>query len=187
MMNSKQLTFALEHHLCTSTYFKAVLPCDLLPTCLPSCLPALYIVNTDPSTKQGQHWVLVFISKQQTGYFFDSYRLPPEFWDHRLYTFFNHNKLSINYNHIQLQSINSTLCGEWCLFISHFLCKNYKTVIYKTESERKVSQNELVQKEQFMLRWTEKHFSLTITKFKHTLTSSKSQFCIKLLDALRYK
>ena len=37
----------------------------------------LFIVNTDPSTKPGEHWVAISKNSDGTGEYFDSYGLPP--------------------------------------------------------------------------------------------------------------
>ena len=36
-----------------------------------------YVCNTDPHTKKGQHWIAIYIDEDDSGYFFDSYGLPP--------------------------------------------------------------------------------------------------------------
>ena len=47
---------------------------DQLPTV--EC-PGSYVVNTDPSTTPGEHWVVMFFNNQRSAEFFDSYRLHP--------------------------------------------------------------------------------------------------------------
>ena len=68
------------HILCTLknvTSFLGVYPSDILPP--PSVTPAAtLIVNSDPQTSKGTHWLAIHCQpRSYSGYFFDSYGLPP--------------------------------------------------------------------------------------------------------------
>ena len=39
--------------------------------------PCSLIVNTDPCTAPGEHWVAIFLNNDLTGEYFDSFGLPP--------------------------------------------------------------------------------------------------------------
>ena len=54
--------------------FKGVYPKDQLPTVE---YPGSYVVNTDPSTAPGEHWVAMFFNNPRSAEFFDSYCLHP--------------------------------------------------------------------------------------------------------------
>ena len=78
-MNTAQVAYALEHDPKTSKKFCGVFPIDKLPQTIDR-YPCGLIVNTDPSTKPGMHWVAVFLTSPQNGEWFDSYGKPPEFY-----------------------------------------------------------------------------------------------------------
>ena len=75
MMQSSQLTEALTKNLITAPVFAGVVPSDHIPTAFPAPheQERLYIVNTHPSHKPGEHWVALFFSPGGVLYYFDSY------------------------------------------------------------------------------------------------------------------
>ena len=78
--------------------------------------PACYVANTDPSSEPGTHWVAFFLESPTKCEFFDSYGLHP-----RAYGF---SQQITSYNHTQLQTIHSTVCGHYCILFlySRSLC-----------------------------------------------------------------
>ena len=42
--------------------------------------PSAYVINSDPSSEPGEHWVAVYFDKRGRGECFDSYRLSPIGW-----------------------------------------------------------------------------------------------------------
>ena len=84
-------------------------PRDLLPSL--SKKKFGLIINTDPSTKPGQHWVAVFKDANEVQYF-DSYGLPPLHCD--IIDFLDSHG-QWNYNRITLQSFTSKVCGHYCV------------------------------------------------------------------------
>jgi hypothetical protein len=57
--------------------FLGVFPSDLLPK-YSIALYGTLIVNTDPQTESGSHWLAIhFQSLSSTEFYFDSYGLPP--------------------------------------------------------------------------------------------------------------
>jgi len=56
--------------------FCGVFPSDKLPQ-QPLAKPSALVVNTDPSSKPGQHWVAFYFDVDNTGDFFDSFGQPP--------------------------------------------------------------------------------------------------------------
>lgn len=82
------------------------------------------IVNTHPSTKNGEHWQTIYFSidgNNRICYFFDSYGLPPP---EHLTKFINQNSEKTCYE--QLQSFLSIRCGEYCCVFPHFMARNKK-------------------------------------------------------------
>ena len=72
-MNTLQIERLLKKDLKSKTIFKKVCALDQLekPT-----FPSAYVINSDPSSKPGEHWVAVYFDKRSRGEYFDSYGLP---------------------------------------------------------------------------------------------------------------
>ena len=72
------------------------------------------IVNLEPSSKGGSHWVCWWI-KGDEKYFFDSFGAPP---DKRILKYMKKiDKNKILFSTYQIQNFNDTVCGQWCLFV----------------------------------------------------------------------
>lgn len=73
-----------------------------------------YVLNLDEASEPGSHWVVVDFHKN-TGkiFYFDSFGLPPLFDDllEKLQT----DSSSLTFSQTQLQRINTTVCGQYCL------------------------------------------------------------------------
>ncbi len=92
--------------------FLGVYPFDHLPCVyeISSGTPCCYIANSDPCNELGSHWVAFFHPTPNIIEFFDSFGKTPAY-----YGFSIPNNMSLIHNHNQLQSDNSTLCGQWCI------------------------------------------------------------------------
>lgn len=83
------------------------------------CLPlkiapnTAIVVNTDPHTKQGTHWVAFYLDSNGHLEFFDSFGQPPSVADHMIFT--RRNGWRFNFNSKQLQGQHSLMCGHFCL------------------------------------------------------------------------
>lgn len=75
-------------------------------------LPFYLISNLDPDFKPGSHWVAIYIDVNGIGEYFDSYGRKPEGY-HKM--FLDRNTKRWFYNHQQLQSYLSSVCGKYCL------------------------------------------------------------------------
>ena len=76
--------------------------------------PGSYVVNTDPSTAPGEHWVAMFFSNQRSAEFFDSYGLHPIVYG--LTNFLDSHSSSWTYNSKTLQSLISEVCGHYTMY-----------------------------------------------------------------------
>ncbi len=88
--------------------FVGVFPRDMEPidfTRYPSC----YVLNTDPSSEPGQHWVAIFITSPNNFEFFDSFAMHPSVYH-------------LSYPNVhcvmdfQAQSFASSVCGHYCVY-----------------------------------------------------------------------
>ena len=119
--------------------FKGVFPSDLLPLELKT--PLTIIVNTDPSSEPGEHWVSISISSDGHGYYFDSFGLPPLRKD-----IFNYMvvkcKKGWTYNRLQLQHINSITCGHYCVLYVIFRCQDLSNELFLSTFSRNTLNND---------------------------------------------
>lgn len=106
----------------TSRIFLGVFARDELPDQPP--YPSCFILNTDPRSKPGQHWLAVFYSKNGFCSFFDSYGKPPSFY--RLESYISRTSLGWNSNERRLQG-NSSFCGFYSILF----------LLYKTRNKTK--------------------------------------------------
>ncbi len=56
----------------TRLAFRGVYACDQLPSKSPGPTSSLYVCNTDPSTRGGEHWLAIYIDVKRRGEVFDS-------------------------------------------------------------------------------------------------------------------
>ena len=80
------------------------------------------IVNIDPSTKPGSHWVAFFFDSQLNSLeFFDSYGYPPSYFNFNIrLPDSSHHKPHLAYSSIPLQSLSTTVCGQYCILFCYF-------------------------------------------------------------------
>ena len=109
-MDSRQISNIL--HLCpvTKNDFRGVFPLDYITQ---SHGPGLYVCNTDPSNLPGQHWIVISVSNDREGEYFDSFGLAPQ--KEEFLHFLNKNTDRWNYNKKPLQHPFSTVCGHYCI------------------------------------------------------------------------
>jgi hypothetical protein len=121
-MNGYTLESVVKQDSHAAPHFIGVFASDTLPRVIGST-PALLIVNTDPISKPGTHWQAIAINKDGCGEFFCSFGLPPyiphirKFMD-RMCTSWRHNTLD-------LQAIDSTVCGQYCVLFLLFKAHGY--------------------------------------------------------------
>ena len=102
-MRTEEIRSALRRHHVTTTYFADVYPFDLLP---PLRHGKAYIVNSQSSEKEGEHWMTIYRRHDGVVQFLDSYGLPPP-------KFLCQYK-TVEYNGVRYQGIQPT-CGLYCL------------------------------------------------------------------------
>ena len=110
-------TFQLEQ-LCTShpklkRHFKGVFASNELPKFV-SSYPAAFILNTQPRSKSGEHWVAIFLNAKYNGEYFDSYGFPP--MNQNVIRFLKRNTAKWTYSKKVLQNPISLMCGGFCIY-----------------------------------------------------------------------
>ena len=124
-METQEIYAALKTKPSTKDCFNSVYPIDKLPPKknlrYSTEGEGFIVVNTDPSYKKGSHWVAICISPSEysADEFFDSYgeEPPPQIKDY----------LEGNYlvQTNQLQSYDTTVCGQWCIFYIWKRCNGF--------------------------------------------------------------
>jgi len=94
-----------------SRSFQGVFACNELRP--PMKLPASYIVNTDPRSKPGIHWIAIYIDQNYIGEYFDSFGNKP---DGDILKFLQRVCKKIFYNNKCLQNKKSISCGVYCIY-----------------------------------------------------------------------
>ena len=112
-MNTAQIAGALTHNAVTSTKFCGVFPSDKIPRTIHR-YPCGFVVNTDPSTKPGTHWVAFYFPSEEKAEFFDSYGHTPKYYKLSLGNLAT--KYIWTFNHRTLQSAWTAVCGHYCIF-----------------------------------------------------------------------
>jgi len=74
-----------------------------------------FILNSDPSSSPGTHWLACVKPPGSILEFFDSYGNPPSFY-HLSFP----SNLSILHNQDPLQSVYSSVCGQYCIYFLYF-------------------------------------------------------------------
>lgn len=77
-----------------------------------------YVVNLDRDTGAGTHWIVIHLCRSQRNEYFDSYGWKPS--DDKFVRFMQDSYI---YSTVQLQSQNTTACGQWCILFVWYRCK----------------------------------------------------------------
>ena len=111
-MYTSQLLEALHKNPLTSPIFAGVLGSEQIPTKIPpkSEKKRVFIVNTQPTTHEGEHWVVLYFTPHDTVYYFDSFGLPPPSNIYKKIRRFKHLRLWSR----TLQGLSDT-CGWYCM------------------------------------------------------------------------
>ena len=138
-MNAKQLYIALASNSNTNTVFDGIYSIDTLKDIKNK--PELIICNTDPSDKPGEHWVLFFFDESNSVDFYDSLGKDITYYGPEFIDFVN--KFAENYNQCmeKTQPINTSLCGQYCLYYA--LCKSQHYSMQKIVNSMTSSKNVL--------------------------------------------
>ena len=110
-MNGLEMTIVLQRDVVARRFFQNVFTSDLLPKKFEA---GIYVVNTHPITKPGEHWVIYYKSKEHLE-FFDSLGHQPSYYH-------SHWPHAAVYNHQEIQG-NSPTCGLYCLYFAIKRCR----------------------------------------------------------------
>ena len=98
----------------------------------------IYVCNDQVAEKAGNHWFLIYVEDNIVN-FVDSFAKEPSFYG--ISTELETKVIKVL--PFQLQSFFSDVCGEYTLFFSYHLCRNYKLEqIYRLFSKTNVFKND---------------------------------------------
>ena len=123
---------AIEHYLKSNLNFLGCFPLDRLPL-FPKTFPKTMIVNTQKSSKSGEHWLALLLTKNKC-YYFDSFG-----WgllEGEIGKFLKDYYKTVIYSTMCIQHIESDKCGEYCIsFIQNVKCQlSYNIFLLKFDS-----------------------------------------------------
>ena len=81
--------------------------------------PLHTFLNLDPSYKPGSHWVAVYIDRKGRPEYFDSFGHPPP---REIKDFLHTCAESWKHNHVPIQELYSTTCGQFVVFYIYQRC-----------------------------------------------------------------
>lgn len=111
-MYADQIHKYIKKDVIAREHFTGVFASDKLPKI--THYPISCVINTDPSSLPGQHWIAFYIDNKKMCSFFDSYGKKPSFYGIDQYLkYFSNN---IEFNNSQLQGLDSSSCGYYCIY-----------------------------------------------------------------------
>ena len=125
-MNTRSLSEICRGDAEISRVFEGVFPSDCLPSRLPC--PSAFIVNTDPKSKPGKHWIAFYVDQDYLGDHLDSFGRHPI---PTVEKYLDDKCIEWQYSVKQLQSPLTTTCGQYCIYFLHQRCrgKSMETIL----------------------------------------------------------
>ena len=106
----------IEYLLQNVDHFLGCFPLDSLPS-FPTSFPKSMIINTQPSSHPGEHWVSLVLTETEC-YYFDSFALPTVPLNIDMYLQPHYKE--IKYLDYRIQGSTSIYCGAYCVsFVLH--------------------------------------------------------------------
>lgn len=157
-MNSLQLHDCLKHH----GHFLGVFASNTLPIKVYQ-YPFSLVVNTDPNTEPGEHWLAIFARNRNEVIVFDSFGM--QLCNSYIVKFLNRNRLDFDVTAKRYQSYFENTCGNHVVYFIDNQSKNYGiTAIDKTYTGNPKANDILV-------KWYVK------LKYKITIQTHKTEPC----------
>lgn len=126
-MNTAQIDRLLTHHHRTRRYYLETYAADRIPDVERAKSLALcaFIVNTDVSSRPGEHWVALYIRTKNVAEYFDSLAMEPPPSPH--ISEFLEQFTTIIRNPTSLQSPLTSVCGQFCIY---FIIKRCSGILF---------------------------------------------------------
>ena len=166
-METRQILNILKNTVDTNK-FLGVFASDMLPT-TETLKNAIIenngeiglVLNTDPSTKPGSHWVAIYVNSDGTeADYFDSYGLPPTRVPN-ISKFLMKNFKKWQYNKKRIQNYFSSVCGHYCIY---FIVQRSKN-IPMSKIANKFSAENCEQNDEMITEWINENFDMDTETF----------------------
>jgi len=159
-MNTREIAGVLKNPPYTKSRFQGVYPSDRLPTKI-QCYPAAFVANVDPQGQPGSHWCAFYFDKGGNGEFFDSYGRKPQDLCMNFKHFLENICKEWMYNTRELQSLDSNVCGHYCIYYLINRCRNIhmKTIVNRFTTKTLIN-------DRFVYHFIVKHFGYLIRLVK---------------------
>ena len=108
-LDSRQLTWLMG----SDDSFLGVFAADQLPFLDSIVRPSGLIVNSDPISKPGTHWLAMYYGADGHDEFFDSYGQSPSSYQK---AWIDHLNPGFQYSRKRLQSDDTSVCGHYCVY-----------------------------------------------------------------------
>jgi hypothetical protein len=125
-MYEDQLEKILNHDIVSRKYFLGAHARDELPERVR--YPACIILNNEPRSQPGGHWMAIEWNVHGNGYFFDSYGLAPSYY--KLESYMQRTSRSWTHNSRRLQG-SSEYCGLYCVLFLLFKLRKQENLFFK--------------------------------------------------------
>ena len=142
-MNSIEIYEKLTGDALSKKCFVNVLARDQLP--LKIKYPSSFVINTDKSSKPGEHWLAIYYDKNGTCEFFDPLGFSPKYYN--LDEFFKSTSKEYFYNSQQLQGLFSKYCGYYCTLFIMVKSRNHNLKFFLKLFSKNTKTNDLIIKE----------------------------------------
>ena len=169
MHDNIQLDLACERDEDISNHnFLGIFPADKIPSYIPDF--CCFILNTDPSSKSGRHWVCV-INRNGAKYYFDSYGLSPSIWNNgnRWKQLNNYERSNVEYQHD-----DSDVCGDYCIFILKCLSMD-RTMTLTQCLQLYFDKNNSTFNDALVWESVHSYFPNTLDNFNHEIIFDKNE------------
>ena len=91
--------------------YRGIYACDQLPNSV--MRPSVIVVNTDPASRPGHHYICMYFDEDGHGEFFDSFGMLPK----RVFKrYMDRHCDAWTFNKKQMQSLVSRFCGHYCIW-----------------------------------------------------------------------
>lgn len=137
-----------------------------------------YIVNTDNSDQPGKHWILIHF-KNNIGFYYDSYGSSRPMKT-EIVNFLNNNSRRWTRNNNRIQSINSIMCGVFCIFVLDTIVKgvdlpHIMTSVFYTQNQ--YSNQYLYKNDIIVSNWFNNHYGKLYKQSKEVKTTQNVLYC----------
>ena len=121
--------------------FLGCFPLDQLPE-FPTQFPKSCIINTQTSTKVGEHWIALILTKKHC-FYFDSFGLP--IINQSIQQYLNTHYKILRYSDVCIQHVESVKCGEFCIvFVTQVKSKATYEKLISQFNLKDVRENDII-------------------------------------------